>query len=245
MATPLFHAQDLKCSIGGAPLFTGVSFELPPGESLVIAGRSGCGKSTLLEMCAGLRPAQGGKVFWEAHCVADMTRGELAAARQRTGFVFQKHALIHNFTIFDNIALPLRYHSSLAERDIRARVTGLMEELGLFGVERKFPNELSCGQAKCAALARALVMDPRIVFADEPTAGVDPFTETCITNVINHVRSEKRPAIIMVCNDIRTIRSMKCPVKILDNGKLLDLRDGARPADEYRSAILSTFQEML
>jgi phospholipid/cholesterol/gamma-HCH transport system ATP-binding protein len=245
MTTHLFRAEDLRCSIGGMPVLKGISFELLPGEALVIAGRSGCGKSTLLEMCAGLRPVQEGKVLWEGTCLAEMTYEERAEARQRTGFVFQKSALIHNFTIFDNIALPLRYHSSLAERDIRIRVAGLMEELGLFGVDRKFANELSVGQAKCAALARALVMDPRIVFLDEPTAGVDPFTETCVLNVINHFRSEKLPAIIMLCNDIRTIRSMKCPVKILDNGKLIGLHEQSELADEYRPAILSTFQEIL
>jgi phospholipid/cholesterol/gamma-HCH transport system ATP-binding protein len=241
----LFRAEALKCTIGGVPILKGVSFELMPGEALVIGGRSGCGKSTLLEMCAGLRPLQEGKVFWEGKCLTDMTNEERTIARQRTGFVFQKHALIHNFSIFDNIALPLRYHLSLSERDIRIRVTGLMEELGLFDVGRKFSNELSTGQAKCAALARALIMEPDIVFLDEPTAGLDPYTEACITNVINHIRSEKRPAIIMISNDIRTIRDMKCPFNILDNGKLIDLRDQSDPADEHRPAIFSIFQDLL
>jgi phospholipid/cholesterol/gamma-HCH transport system ATP-binding protein len=245
MKTPLFRAEGVKYSIGGVPVLKGVSFELFPGDALVIAGRSGCGKSAFLEVCAGLWPPQAGKIFWEGKCVAECTREELAEARRRTGFVFQKHALIHNFSIFDNIALPLRYHSTLAERDIRIRVSRLMDELGLFDVERKFPNELSSGQAKCAALARALIVDPRIVFADEPTAGVDPYTEACIANVISHIRLERQPAFIMNCNEIRTIRGMQCPVKILDNGMLIDLNAAPSSAEDERPAILATFQEML
>jgi phospholipid/cholesterol/gamma-HCH transport system ATP-binding protein len=242
--TSAFRAQDLRCFIGGAPLLKGVSFDLNPGEALIIAGRSGCGKSVLLELCAALRPIQTGSVFWEEKCVAELTREQLADARQRTGFVFQKHALIHNFTIFDNIALPLRYHTAMSEREIRIRVQGCMEDLGLFDVDRNFPNELSMGQAKSASLARALIMDPRIFFADELTAGVDPYTEECISNVLNHVRQEKKTAIVMICNEVRTMRSMRCPIKILDDGRLLGLHEGAA-SDDYRPALLKTLEEVL
>ena len=210
-----------------------------------MAGRSGCGKSTFLEICAGLLHPQSGKIFWEGKCVAELTREEFTAARQRAGFVFQKHALIHNFTIFDNIALPLRYHTAIAERDIRVRVNRLMEELGLFGVDHKFPNELSLGQAKCAALARALIMDPCIVFADEPTAGMDPYTGACIARVINNIRLEKHPVIIISCNEAAMIRSMRCPVKILDNGEFVDIHEGQTLAGEPRPVMLEIVQEML
>jgi phospholipid/cholesterol/gamma-HCH transport system ATP-binding protein len=245
MTTPVFRAEDLRCLIGSAPILNGVSFELDSAEGIIVAGRSGCGKTTLLEICAGLRPSQTGKIFWEGKSAAEMTREQLSQARRRTGFVFQKHALIHNFTIFDNIALPLRYHTAMGENDIQAKVRQLMEELGLFDVDRKFPNELSMRQAKCASLARALVMDPCILFADEPTAGVDPYTETCITNVLNQVLSEKKTTIIMICNEVRTMRGMHCPVKILDNGKLLGLHDAPASADEYSLDLLKTLQENL
>jgi phospholipid/cholesterol/gamma-HCH transport system ATP-binding protein len=243
--SPVFQAQHLKFSFGIAPVIKDVSFDLFPGDALIVAGRSGCGKSAFLELCAGLLHPQSGKVLWEGKCISEFTQEEFTEARQRTGFVFQKHALIHNFTIFDNIALPLRYHTAIAERDIRAKVNRLMEELGLFAVDHKFPNELSLGQAKCAALARALIMDPCIVFADEPTAGVDPFTGECIARVINTVRMEKRPVVIISSNDRATIRSMQCPVKILDNGELIDIREGQASTDELRPVILKALQEML
>jgi phospholipid/cholesterol/gamma-HCH transport system ATP-binding protein len=242
--TPVFRALDLRCFIAGAPLLKGVSFELGAGEALIIAGRSGCGKSVLLELCAGLIRLQNGEIFWEGKCLSGLTREELADARRRTGIVFQKHALIHNFTIFDNIALPLRYHTSMSERDIRICVQRCMDELVLFDVDRKFPNELSLSQTKSASLARALIMEPGILFADEPTAGADPFTETCITNFINHIRSEKKTAVIMTCNEVRTMRGMRCPIKVLDDGKLLGLHEGAT-TDDFRPALLKTLEEAL
>jgi ABC-type transporter Mla maintaining outer membrane lipid asymmetry ATPase subunit MlaF len=241
----LFSAADLKYSLRDLPVLRGVSFQLSEGEALIIGGRSGCGKSTLLEICASLLSPEAGKVFWEGHCIADLTREELTTAKQRIGFIFQKHALIHNFTIFDNIALPLRYHSTLPEKDIQIQVRQCMEEVGLFDVDYKFPNELSSSQSKCAALARALIMKPHILFADEPTAGVDPYTETCITNVIENFRSLYRPAVLMACNDKRTIEHMKSPIKILDNGKLMDIGASSAGSEDYQSAILTTFQEML
>jgi ABC-type transporter Mla maintaining outer membrane lipid asymmetry ATPase subunit MlaF len=120
-----------------------------------------------------------------------------------------------------------------------------LEELGLFGVDRKFPNELSVGQVKCASLARALIMRPCILFADEPTAGVDPYTEACIANVLNQVRSEKKTAIILLCNEVRTMRGMHAPIRILDDGKLLGLRDNSPLTDDHRPALLKTLEEIL
>jgi phospholipid/cholesterol/gamma-HCH transport system ATP-binding protein len=243
--TPSFCAEDLYYSIGGVPLLQGVSFTVSAGESMVIAGRSGCGKSALLEICVKLSLPNSGKIYWEGTNTDLLTREERVAARRRIGFIFQKHALIHNFTIFDNIALPLRYHSIMAEKEIRLKVRHCMDEVGLFNVDLKFPNELSSGQLKSAALARALILDPVILFADEPTAGIDPYTEECISKLLNYLRTVKSLAIVMTCNDIQTIRHMKSPLKILDNGKLFEVNKTAGAADPHQPAIVTTFQEML
>ena len=243
--TPVFRAESLRYAFNGVPLIAGCSLAVSEGEALIIAGRSGCGKSTLLYLCAWLLRPEAGGVFWEGKNIGLLNRDELVNARRRIGFVFQKHALIHNFTIYDNIALPLRYHSTLSEKEIRFKVRRCMDEVGLFNVDRRFPNELSSGQTKSAALARALIMDPVILFADEPTAGVDPYTETCIASVLNSLRNDSKLAIVMMCNDIQTIRHMKSPLTILDNGKLYRVSDREAGADENRPAILTTFQELL
>jgi phospholipid/cholesterol/gamma-HCH transport system ATP-binding protein len=240
-----FRATGIYYSFGDVSLLNNISFEIPEGGALIVGGRSGCGKSTLLEICASLRTPKSGEVFWEGKCLAGFIHDQLIAARQRIGFVFQKHALIHNFKIFDNIALPLRYHTALSEKDIRIKVKHCMDEFGLFNVDDKFPNQLSAGQSKCAALARALVLGPRILFVDEPTAGVDPFTGESIANVINHLRASDRLTVCMICNDVQTIRYMDCPVKILEEGRLFDIRDPAAFNDGPALAMAGYFKERL
>ena len=240
-----FLASGIHYSFGEVSLLNNISFGIPEGGALVIGGRSGCGKSTLLEICASLQTPRAGEVLWEGKNIACFNHEQLANARQRIGFVFQKHALIHNFNIFDNIALPLRYHTVLSEKDIRIKVKHCMDDFGLFNVDGKFPNQLSAGQSKCAAIARALILGPRILFVDEPTAGIDPFTEACIAHVINHLRERDRLTVCMICNDIQTIRLMNCPVKILEEGRLFDVRGASGYGEAPVPAVVESFREML
>jgi phospholipid/cholesterol/gamma-HCH transport system ATP-binding protein len=238
------NAVDIRFSFGDHVLLKGISFSVGAGGMMAIAGRSGCGKSTLLEICASLRSPDGGKILWDGVCVADLPHHGLVNARQRIGYVFQKHALIHNFTVFDNIALPLRYHRDIPERDVRTAVRLCMEELGLFNVDKKFPNELSAGQSRCAAIARALVMGPSILFLDEPTAGVDPVTAEGITGVLKEMNGSRRIAIVMLCNNVTTIKRMQCTVKVLDKGGLFDVNDPAM-AESGAMDIFSILRETL
>jgi ABC-type methionine transport system ATPase subunit len=226
--TEAFTANDITFSFAEAPLLKGISLSVAAGGAVAIAGRSGCGKSTLLELCAGLRTPASGSVTWDGVDIARLTHEGLMKARRNIGYVFQKHALIHNFTIYDNIALPLRYHRHLGERDERAAVKGCMEKLGLFDVDRKFPNELSAAQSRCAAIARAVIMGPRIVFLDEPTAGVDPVTAGTIATVLVELNASRGTAVVMICNNPEILKMMQCPVMVLDNGALYDYRDPAR-----------------
>jgi ABC-type methionine transport system ATPase subunit len=238
------NAVDIRFSFGDHALLKGVSFSIGAGGMMAIAGRSGCGKSTLLEICASLRTPDSGKILWDGVCVAGLPHHDLVKARQRIGYVFQKHALIHNFTVFDNIALPLRYHRDTPERDVRTAVKLCMEELGLFNVDKKFPNELSAGQSRCAAIARALVMGPSILFLDEPTAGVDPVTAEGIANVLSEMNGSRRIAILMLCNNVTTIKRMGCALKVLDNGRLFDVDDPAM-AESGAMDIFSILRETL
>jgi phospholipid/cholesterol/gamma-HCH transport system ATP-binding protein len=220
-----FTAFDIRFSFGNMPLLKGVSFSVGEAKKFVIAGRSGCGKSTLLEICASLRQPDAGRVFWHGTCIADLTRDELVQVRQKIGYVFQRHALVHNLTVYDNIALPLRYHHRGTEQDVRAAVKRVMDELGLFNVDKKFPYELSAAQSRCAAIARSLVMEPDLLFMDEPTAGVDPVTADGITNVLNEITTYRHVAVIMISNTARTIKKLACPFKVLENGMLVDSDD--------------------
>ena len=119
-----------------------------------------------------------------------------------------------------------------------------MDEVGLFGVDRKYPNELSAGQSKSAALARAIIMDPVVLFADEPTAGVDPYTEACIANLLNYLRETKRMAIVMACNAVETIRALKSRFRVLEEGVLVDSAQAATGAEGLRP-LIKIYQESL
>jgi phospholipid/cholesterol/gamma-HCH transport system ATP-binding protein len=238
------NVVDIRFSFGDHALLKGITFGVAAGGVMAIAGRSGCGKSTLLEICASLRTPDSGKIVWDGVCVAGLTHHGLVKARQRIGYVFQKHALVHNFTVFDNIALPLRYHHDIQERDVRTSVKLCMEELGLFNVDKKFPNELSAGESRCAAIARALVMGPSILFLDEPTAGVDPVTAEGIANVLMEMNHSRRIAIVMLCNNVETLKLMRGDVKVLDSGRLYDVHDPAM-AESGAMDIFSVLREKL
>ena len=160
-------------------------------------------------------------MLWDDVDIAAMSRKELLFARERIGFLFQQHALIANYSIFDNIALPLRIRGSLTEREVDLRVRAVMEEVALFGVERLFPESLSNGQLKSAALARALSTDPEMLFLDEPLSGIDPQTASGIRAVLADGQQRKPRTVITVSHDINLWAPLPCRVMTLSDGKLL------------------------
>jgi phospholipid/cholesterol/gamma-HCH transport system ATP-binding protein len=238
------EVKDIRFSYTGTPVLRGISFSVPQGGMFVITGRSGCGKSTLLEICSSQRTPDAGRVEWDGGNIAGLTHDGLVKARTHIGFVFQKHALIHNFTIFDNIALPLRYHRDLSERDVHANVKACMDELGLFNVDKKFPNECTAAQLSCSAIARAVVMSPSLLFLDEPTAGVDPVTARGIANVLLAMNASRGIALVMVCNMLEILKGLTCPVTVLDNGILYDHKDPSR-AQNGEKDMFSTLRDAL
>jgi phospholipid/cholesterol/gamma-HCH transport system ATP-binding protein len=221
------RVENMRFSFSGEPLLAGVSLSVSAGGMLAIAGRSGCGKTTLLEICASLRQPREGTVFWDGVDLASLPRAEIMRRRQGIGYVFQKHALIHNFTVFDNIALPLRYHRHMADSDVRRVVHTGMEELGLRDVDKRFPNELSAAQSRCAAIARAVVMGPKLLFLDEPTAGVDPVTAEGIGRALVSMNAARGLTVVAACNNVDVLKVLSCPVAVLDSGTLRDYRDTA------------------
>ncbi|MBN1576744.1 MAG: ATP-binding cassette domain-containing protein [Chitinispirillaceae bacterium] len=209
-------------SAGVFPLLRGISLTVERGEIMVIGGRSGCGKSILLEICAGLKRPERGRIVWDDIDIATMSRNELLTARQRIGYVFQQYALIANYSIFENIALPLRSRGDLAEKEIDVRVHTVMEEVALFNVEKHFPESLSNGQLRAAALARALVTDPEMLFLDEPVSGLDPQTASGIRAVLHARQRRRERTIVTICHDLYLWASRPHRVAVLEGGKLVE-----------------------
>ncbi len=208
-------------SYAGMLLLRGVDFIADRGEIVVISGRSGSGRSTLLELCVGLKKPSGGQVLWDGADIGAMARKELLTARKRIGFLFQHHALISNYSVFDNIALPLRIEGSLTERQIERRVREVMEETALFGVERLFPESLSTCQLKAAALARALSVDPDMLFLDEPLSDLDRQTAEGIRAVLIEGQRRRPRTVITVSHDTDIWSPLECRILTLIDGKLI------------------------
>jgi ABC-type transporter Mla maintaining outer membrane lipid asymmetry ATPase subunit MlaF len=204
---------------GAARVLDRVSFTVAPDDVLVVAGQSGCGRSALMSLCAGLLKPDGGAIRWDGRALVSMTPRELSEARQQVGCMFQAPALISNLTVHDNIALPLRAWG-IAEQEVTIRVQDSLEQHGLRQARRAFPEDLPLAALRFAALARALVVEPRILLLDEPTAGMDPRAEESFMSVIGEYRLRRRVALLVNSNREQQWRRIGGRVLTLARGQL-------------------------
>ncbi|MFP4522814.1 MAG: ABC transporter ATP-binding protein, partial [Fibrobacterota bacterium] len=186
----------------------------------VIAGPSGCGKSTFIKAITGLLKPKMGTIEILGKKTDDLDTPDMLEILKKTGFLFQNGALISSLSVFENAALPLRMHTSLREEIIERTVRYKLRQVGLAGSDRLFPGELSGGMKKRAALARALIMDPPIVFCDEPSAGLDPVTSSGMDDLLLKIRNTLGITIIVVSHEIESIRKIADKIYYLDNGRL-------------------------
>lgn len=228
--------SNISYSSGSRTLLDRVGLTVPDGQTFVVTGRSGCGKSTLLEIAAGLITPRAGEVFWDGVRLGDMSRESLVEARIRMGFVFQQHALISNMPVFENIALPVRYHLGLTDREVQDMVAYQMERLHISDLSDMLPEQISAGQARLAAIGRALVMAPDLLFLDEPVAGLDAVATQVVVEILEEIRNTSGMTMLIVSHVVSLILRMKSPVALLDNGTVsfhqvdVGAADGAEPA---------------
>ncbi|MEN9306138.1 MAG: hypothetical protein RL173_70 [Fibrobacterota bacterium] len=208
-------------------ILDGVDFEVRRGDVRILSGESGKGKSTILRLLIGLeRPSHdalgsaAGQVFLFGEDIWDIPKSRLRDLRKRTGFVFQNNALISNMTVEDNIAMPLRYHTDLPEAEISRIVKRWIELLLLTGHEDKRPAHLSIGMQKRAAVARAMAMEPEILFLDEPTAGLDAKNTDIMLSLIGNLRALSNVAIVMITHDLGSAKLLGGRIALLVDGNL-------------------------
>lgn len=210
------EVKNLSCAYEGKVILTNISFSVKAGEILFVIGESGCGKSTLLRSMIGLMPPQQGSVsyfgknFWEA-CEKDRQ-----AMLQSFGVLYQSNALWSSMTIAENIALPLEYYTTRSKEEIAKIVALKLEQVGLPGIEELYPRELSGGMKKRAALARALALNPKIVFFDEPTSGLDPVTTRGMDNLILEINAQLGTTMVIVSHQLASILHVAHRVILLD-----------------------------
>jgi phospholipid/cholesterol/gamma-HCH transport system ATP-binding protein len=205
---------------GEQNVLDGVSLEINTGSITTIIGKSGGGKSVLIRHMIGLEQPDSGAIYIEEHNIAQMKGTELNKIRRRFGVLFQDAALFDSLSVEDNVAFPVREHLKLSEREIADKVESKLAEVGMTQHKHKFPGELSGGMKKRVGLARALALDPDIVFFDEPTSGLDPITKGLIYRLIADTHKRRLSTYVLVSHDIKGVLQISDEVMMLFNGKI-------------------------
>src|SRR3954454_14359740 len=213
--------QSVSKGFNGHRVLDNVSFEISPGEALCLMGRSGTGKSVTLKLTIGLiRPDQG-RICIEGQNIVEMNEDGLSSVRRKIGFLFQSAALFDSFSLNDNLALPLMRFTNKSQDEIDFVVQKELEAVGLAEARYRMPAELSGGMRKRAGLARALVLEPRILLADEPSSGLDRITASEIDELLLRQKAEQQTSLIVVTHDVRGARRVGDRIAVLDKGSLL------------------------
>jgi phospholipid/cholesterol/gamma-HCH transport system ATP-binding protein len=218
---PVISLRDLRVSYGEREILHGINFDVMAGETLVILGGSGSGKSTLLRTLVGLEKPSSGEIWINGQDIAAISDEELYEIRKRTGMSFQGSALFGSMTVGENVALPLREHTQLEDSTIEIMLRLKLEQVGLAGFEYHMPSQLSGGMKKRAAVARALAMDPEILFFDEPSAGLDPIIAAGIDQLILELKKAFRMTIIVVTHELASAFLIADRMVLIDKGNVV------------------------
>jgi phospholipid/cholesterol/gamma-HCH transport system ATP-binding protein len=208
-------------SFGAKQVLRDVSFNVRAGEALCILGRSGTGKSVTLKLIVSLLKPDQGKIWIEQDEITGLDEAKLSPVRRKMGFLFQDAALFDFLTLYENLALPLSRLTNKSAQEVDFVVNRVLGQVGLAGDKRKMPSELSGGMRKRAGLARALVLEPRILLADEPSSGLDRITASEIDELLLRQKAEHKTALIVVTHDVHGARRVADRIAVLDQGLLI------------------------
>lgn len=208
--------RNVTAGYGDEIIIRDISFDVRPGEIFAVLGKSGCGKTTLFKVIVGLLQSSSGEVIVDGEPVLEVMENESEKMLRKIGVLFQSGALFTSMTLAENVALPLRTHTDLPERTIENVVHLKLSEVGLAGYEGFLPAELSNGMRKRAALARAMALDPKILFFDEPSAGLDPVTSAQLDQTILQINRSLGTTMVVVTHELASI------IAIADRAIMLD-----------------------
>jgi phospholipid/cholesterol/gamma-HCH transport system ATP-binding protein len=219
---PMISIRDLRVSYGGGrEILHGITFDVQRGETLVILGGSGSGKSTLLRTLVGLEKPTSGEVWIRGKNFGAISNAERDEIRTRLGMSFQGGALFGSMTVGQNVALPLVEHTKLEPSTVEIMVRLKLDQVGLSGFEDFLPSQLSGGMKKRAAVARALAMDPEILFFDEPSAGLDPIIAAGIDQLILELKKAFHMTIIVVTHELASAYLIADRMVLINKGDLI------------------------
>jgi phospholipid/cholesterol/gamma-HCH transport system ATP-binding protein len=221
MSEPLLQIQDVHFSFGEKEIYRGLSLQVHKGQVAAIIGPSGCGKSTLLNFVGGRLYPNSGSVICDGVGVNTLGRRALFDLRKRLGMMFQASALLTDFSVFENVAFPIRQNTNLSDALIRHVVLMKLEMVGLRGARDLMPAELSGGMARRVALARAIAMDPLLVMYDEPFTGLDPISMGVIVKLIREVNDTLGMTSLVVTHDVREACTIADYMYLLGDGRVI------------------------
>ncbi len=219
-ADAFVQVRGLSTVLGRKTIFDGIDLDVPRGRVVAVMGPSGCGKTTLLRHITGQLLPDAGEIRVDGHNVPTLPRSGLFELRESIGYLFQNSALLTDYTVFENVAFPLRQHLRLPEEIVRNIVLTKLQAVGLRGAATLMPHELSGGMARRVALARAIVRDPTLILYDEPFVGLDPIALNQIVKLIRTLNDTLGVTSILVAHEFSAVSRVADEVYLLAGGKI-------------------------
>lgn len=232
----MIHLNNVHKTFGTQRVLNDLCLEIPAGQITAIIGPSGEGKSVLLKHMIGLLKPDSGEIAVDGESILNLRRSRLNRVREKFGMLFQNAALFDSMTVYENVAFPLREKTQLSRDEIEERVRSALEHVGLKNVNGKFPDEISGGMKKRVGLARALLLNPKIILFDEPTTGLDPIIKRAIHQLIKDTHEKFGFTAVIVSHEIPEIFDIAQNVAMLFQGRILqmgtseEIRTSADPA---------------
>jgi len=218
---PMVKVRGLTTVLNGKKIFDALDLDIPRGKVTAIMGPSGTGKTTLLKHITGQMRGDAGQVLVDGEDVRTLSRESLFELRERIGYLFQNSALLTDFDVFENVAFPLRQHTTLPEVLIRNIVLTKLQAVGLRGAAALSPAELSGGMARRVALARAIVFDPMLILYDEPFVGLDPISLNQVLKLIRTLNETLGITSVLVAHELAAVQQVADHVYLIANGKVV------------------------
>jgi phospholipid/cholesterol/gamma-HCH transport system ATP-binding protein len=219
----IIKINDLKVTLNNKQVLKGINLDIYKGESIVIVGTSGCGKTVLTKTILGLIENEEGSVEIFGKNIFSLPEKELTEIKSNVGMVFQNSALFDSMNVWENVGFYYLYHTNKTRKEIKKMAEEILKAVGLENITDVMPEELSGGMKKRVSIARALISNPKILFYDEPTTGLDPLTADSITKLIQHIHKNYNTTDITVTHDVKLSSRISDRIALIEDGRITEI----------------------